>query len=113
MERTEGQIVSDRADVNQLWSLIILTDSCSTSISFQFFTLSNGIVWSDDRMLPSFHGLHLILLDTSWKRTQNLLNVQSNQINAWVIWSRSAFVIDKRVHYTFLHKAWFGDFSPC
>ena len=113
MERTKGQIVSDRADVNQLWSLIILTDSCSTSISFQFFTLSNGSVWTDERMLPSFHGLYLILLDRSWKRIQNLLNVQSNQINAWVIWSLSAFVIDKRVHYTFLHKAWFGDFSPC
>ena len=41
MERIKVQTVSQRTDVNQRWSLIILSGRCSTSISFQFFTLNN------------------------------------------------------------------------
>ena len=52
MDRVKGKTVSDRADVNKLWSLIILSGSYSTSISFQFSTLNNGIVWSDDKIVP-------------------------------------------------------------
>ena len=51
MERIKKKTVSDRADVNQLWSLIILSGSYSKSIIFQFFTLSNGSVWTDDKVL--------------------------------------------------------------
>ena len=65
MDRVKGKTVSDRADVNKLWSLIILSGSCSTSISFQFSKLNNGSVWSDDKIVPLFHGLYLILLDKS------------------------------------------------
>ena len=52
MERIKGQTVYDRADISQLWSLIILSGRCSTSVSFQFFMLSNESVWTDDKILP-------------------------------------------------------------
>ena len=51
MERMKQQTVYDCADVYQLWSLIILSGSYSMSISFQFFALSNGSVWADDKIL--------------------------------------------------------------
>ena len=51
MERIKQQTVYDRADVNQLWSLIILSGTYSTSISVQFFTLSNRSVWTDVKIL--------------------------------------------------------------
>ena len=51
MERIKQQPVYDRADDYQLWSLIILSGNYSKSISFQFFTLSNGSVWADEKIL--------------------------------------------------------------
>ena len=59
MERIKVQTVYQRADVNQRWSLIILSGSCSKSISFQFFTLNNESVWIDDKILDWFHSIVL------------------------------------------------------
>ena len=55
MERIKQQPVYDRADVNQLWSLIILSGSYSKSISFSVFHVKQWKClnwWQNTRLIP-------------------------------------------------------------
>ena len=67
MERIKGQTVYDRADISQLWSLIILSGSCSTSVSFQFFRVKQWKClnwWQNTPLIP------WIALDFIWKKLE-------------------------------------------
>ena len=87
MERIKQQPVYDRADVNQLWSLIILSGSYSKSISFSVFHVKQ---WKC----------------LNWWQNTRLIEIQVCQVfdKINLTCSLSTSVIDKRVPYTFCAK---------
>ena len=87
MERMKQQTVYDCADVNQLWSLIILSGSYSKSISFSVFHVKQ---WKC----------------LNWWQNTRLIEIQVCQVfdKINLTCSLSTSVIDKRVPYTFCAK---------